>query len=47
VVNLMHALRASFDAAGKKAPAPSVQARRPAKKKAGQKQFGARTLPAL
>jgi DNA end-binding protein Ku len=31
------ALRASLDAAGKKAPAPSVQARRPAKKKAGQK----------
>ena len=37
VVNLMDALRASLDAAGKKAPAPSVQARRPAKKKAGQK----------
>jgi DNA end-binding protein Ku len=37
VVNLMDALRASLDAAGKKAPAPSVQARRPAKKKASQK----------
>ena len=37
VVNLMDALRASLDAAKKKAPAPSVQARRPAKKKAGQK----------
>ena len=36
VVNLMDALRASLDAA-KKAPAPSVQARRPVKKKAGQK----------
>jgi DNA end-binding protein Ku len=37
VVNLMDALRASLDASKKKAPAPSVQARRPAKKKAGQK----------
>ena len=37
VVNLMDALRASLDAAGKKAPAPSVQARQPAKKKASQK----------
>ena len=37
VVNLMDALRASLDAAKKKAPAPSVQARRPAKKKASQK----------
>jgi DNA end-binding protein Ku len=37
VVNLMEALRASLDAAKKKAPAPSVQARRPAKKKASQK----------
>jgi DNA end-binding protein Ku len=37
VVNLMDALRASLDDAKKKAPAPSVQARRPAKKKAGQK----------
>ena len=37
VVNLMDALRASLDAAGKKAPAPSVKARRPAKKKASQK----------
>jgi hypothetical protein len=37
VVNLMDALRASLDAVGKKAPAPSVQARRPAKKKASQK----------
>jgi len=37
VVNLMDALRASVDAAKKKAPAPSVQARRPAKKKASQK----------
>jgi DNA end-binding protein Ku len=34
VVNLMDALRASIDAEGKKAPAPSVRARRPAKKKA-------------
>jgi DNA end-binding protein Ku len=34
VVNLMEALRASVDAEKKKAPAPSVQARRPAKKKA-------------
>ena len=37
VVNLMEALRASIDAEKKKAPAPSVQARRPAKKKASQK----------
>jgi DNA end-binding protein Ku len=37
VVNLMDALRASVDAARKKAPAPSVRARRPAKKRAGQK----------
>ena len=37
VVNLMEALRASLDADKKKAPAPSVQARRPAKKKASQK----------
>ena len=37
VVNLMDALRASLDADKKKAPAPSVRARRPAKKKAGQK----------
>ena len=37
VVNLMDALRASVDAEKKKAPAPSTQARRPAKKKAGQK----------
>jgi DNA end-binding protein Ku len=35
VVNLMDALRASFDAEKKKAPAPQV--RRPAKKKASQK----------
>src|SRR5215475_6269832 len=37
VVNLMEALRASLDTAKKKAPAPSVQGRRPAKKKTGQK----------
>ncbi len=37
VVNLMDALRASIDAERKKAPAPSTQARRPAKKKATQK----------
>jgi DNA end-binding protein Ku len=37
VVNLIEALRASIDADKKKAPAPSVQARRPAKKKASQK----------
>jgi DNA end-binding protein Ku len=37
VVNLMDALRASIDAEKKKAPAPSVQARRPARKKAAQK----------
>jgi len=36
VVNLMDALRASIDAE-KKAPAPSTQARRPAKKRASQK----------
>jgi len=36
VVNLMDALRASIDAE-KKAPAPSTQVRRPAKKKASQK----------
>jgi DNA end-binding protein Ku len=40
VVNLMDALRASIDAEKKKAPAPSAQARRPAKKKASQKCFG-------
>jgi DNA end-binding protein Ku len=37
VVNLMDALRASIDAEKKKAPAPSTQARRSAKKKASQK----------
>jgi DNA end-binding protein Ku len=37
VVNLMDALKASIDAEKKKAPAPSTRARRPAKKKAGQK----------
>jgi DNA end-binding protein Ku len=37
VVNLMDALRASMDAEKKKAPAPSTEARRPAKKKASQK----------
>src|SRR6201982_2835622 len=37
VVNLMDALRASIDAEKKKAPAPSTQARGPAKKKASQK----------
>jgi DNA end-binding protein Ku len=37
VVNLMDALRASIDAAQKKAPAPSTEARRPAKRKASQK----------
>jgi hypothetical protein len=37
VVNLMDALRASVDAEKKKAPAPSTQARRPAKKKVSQK----------
>jgi DNA end-binding protein Ku len=37
VVNLMDALRASIGAEKKKAPAPSTQARRPAKKRAGQK----------
>jgi DNA end-binding protein Ku len=37
VVNLMDALRASIDVKKKKAPAPSTEARRPAKKKASQK----------
>jgi DNA end-binding protein Ku len=37
VVNLMDALRASIDAEKKKAPAPSTQGRRPAKKQANQK----------
>jgi DNA end-binding protein Ku len=37
VVNLMDALRASVDAEKKKAPAPSTEGRRPAKKKASQK----------
>ena len=37
VVNLMDAPRASIDAGKKKAPAPSTQARRPAKKRASQK----------
>jgi len=37
VVNLIEALRASIDAGTKKAPAPSVKARRPAKKKASRK----------
>jgi DNA end-binding protein Ku len=37
VVNIMEALRASVDAEKKKAPAPSTRARRPIKKKAGQK----------
>ena len=37
VVNLMDALRASIDVEKKKAPAPSTQARRPAKKRASQK----------
>ena len=37
VVNLMDALRASIGAEKKKAPAPSTEARRPAKKKASQK----------
>ena len=37
VVNLMDALRASIDAEKRKAPEPSIQARRPAKKKASQK----------
>jgi DNA end-binding protein Ku len=37
VVNLMDALRASIDAEKKKAPAPSTQVRRTAKKKASQK----------
>jgi DNA end-binding protein Ku len=37
VVNLMDALRASIGAEKKKAPAPSTEARRPAKRKASQK----------
>jgi DNA end-binding protein Ku len=37
LVNLMDALRASIDAEKKKAPAPSTEARRPAKRKASQK----------
>jgi len=37
VVNLMDALRASVDVEKKKGPAPSIRARRPAKKKASQK----------
>jgi DNA end-binding protein Ku len=37
VVNLMDALRASVDAEKKKAPAPSIRGRRPAKRKASQK----------
>jgi DNA end-binding protein Ku len=37
VVNLMDALKASIDAEKKKAPAPSTQTRRPAKKRASQK----------
>jgi DNA end-binding protein Ku len=37
VVNLMDALRASIDAEKKKAPAPSTEARRSAKRKASQK----------
>ena len=37
VVNLMDALRASVDVEKKKAPAPSIRARRPAKRKASQK----------
>jgi DNA end-binding protein Ku len=37
VVNLMDALRASIDAEKKKTPAPSTEARRPAKRKASQK----------
>ena len=37
VVSLMDALRASVDAEKKKAPAPSTEARRSAKKKASQK----------
>ena len=37
VVNLMDALRASIDVEKKKAPAPSTQVRRPAKKRASQK----------
>jgi hypothetical protein len=34
---LVDSLHAGIDAEKKKAPAPSTQARRPAKKKAGQK----------
>jgi DNA end-binding protein Ku len=37
VVNLIDALRASVDAEKKKAPAPSVQTRRPGKKRASQR----------
>ncbi len=37
VVNLRDALRASIDAEKKKAPAPSIQSRRPTKKRASQK----------
>jgi DNA end-binding protein Ku len=37
VVNLMDALRASIGAEKRKAPAPSTEARRPAKRKASQK----------
>ena len=37
VVSLMDALKASIDAEKKKAPAPSTQARRPARKRASQK----------
>jgi DNA end-binding protein Ku len=37
VVNLMDALRASVDVEKKKAPAPSIRARRPARRKASQK----------
>jgi hypothetical protein len=39
VVNLMDALRASINADKKEGPAPSVQARRPAKKKASQSDY--------
>src|SRR5262249_36195919 len=42
VVNLIDALRASIDAGKKKAPAPSTQVRRPAKKRASQKCFPVR-----
>jgi DNA end-binding protein Ku len=41
VVNLMDALRASIDSEKKKAPAPSTEARRPAKRKASQKSHNA------